>query len=103
MRFLENFNTKIFHAQSEEKTQTWGANMIGRDHQSKVNMNFGRGEPTLGLSQSIEHILMPIEFTKLRKGGPKNEFCVDAYVFQNGRLFSNGHNFIKTTFKQNSI
>lgn len=95
-----NFNTKIFHAQSEERTQMWASNMIGRDHQAKVNMNFGGKSPSFSLSENIEHTLMPIEFTTLKKGGFENDLIVEGIVFQNGRIFSNNQNFIKVDFKQ---
>lgn len=52
-----------------------------------------------GFSEQYHPDVSPGTFTRLRKGGPPS-FCVDALVFQSGRVWSNGKTHLSTFFQQ---
>ncbi|MGF1451818.1 MAG: hypothetical protein ACFB21_07075 [Opitutales bacterium] len=67
--------TSIFHQNSDAVTNAWAADLIARDWQSQTSYNFdGRNQAEVKFSQnqSLEHLVGPIEFQRLRKGGPQD-------------------------------
>lgn len=101
-----NFQTKIFHANSDYATNQWASDTIGKHWVILPNqhMNFGPdGQPTYGSggTPSLQYKVEPTEFTTLRKGGPANKGQVDAIVFQGGRIFNaTGDTYLPTVFQQ---
>lgn len=102
---LGNLGTKIFHSNSCHITNTWAAETISKD--VKYRESFGTGDNTsghhtnFGETETVEYLTLPIEFTTLRKGGPKNNYCVEAIVLQSGRTWEfNNKTWLKTVFHQ---
>ncbi len=108
---LGNFQTKIFHANGDSVTNLWAADVIGKDwdvrHNRSASVSSRDSDKGGSASQfsstqveHLEHQVLPIEFTKLLKGGNKNGKKVQGVLFQGGRRWSNGRNFIRAWFKQ---
>lgn len=102
---LGNFQTKIFHANGDSKTNDFAANTIGKTDKAKISLNFkdkqGQGGGT-SISEQTDFQVRPIDFTSLKKGGIENDLTVEAYLFQGGRRWNeNGKNYLKIAFKQN--
>lgn len=103
-----NLQTKIWHANSDPETNHRAAETIGKSWHVKVNetQSFGStGGVSLGESQneSFDYDVIPQEFTRLRKGGPKNNYQVEGIVFQSGRKWSNGQTFLHAVFTQEDL
>ncbi|MBZ0304322.1 MAG: TraM recognition domain-containing protein, partial [Anaerolineae bacterium] len=102
---LGNFQTKIFHANSDPVTNEYAANVIAKEWTTRTN--YGRsttddGRTTSsGGSESLEYKVQPAEFTTLRNGGSDNQRLVDAIVFQGARRWrSTGEPYLRTSFEQ---
>ena len=98
---LGNLQTQIFCQQSDIKTNSYAAELIGRTRQWFMNSNQSHGSPDFldlivggrassggssGMSESYEFEVQPSEFTTLRQGGPP-DWLVDAIVVRSGRRF----------------
>jgi hypothetical protein len=98
--------TKVFCANSDPRTNQWAADVIGKGFQSRFNSNINRNEEghgavSSGASESLEYLVQPSEFLTLKKGGPANDYLVEAYVLGGGRVFNaSGSTYLKTAFKQ---
>lgn len=106
---LGNLQTTIFHQNKDPETNRWAEELIGRNWAYRMNMGStedgsqrGRGQSNrnTGFSESYEAIIPAGEFQKLRKGGPANQFQVEAVVHQGGRVWTTGTPYIKTLFNQ---
>lgn len=113
---LGNLNTKLFHGQSDPATNQWAATLLGRTLQSFANgsnsygqeewiasaLGIGQtGQTSAGFSETYEFEVQPSVFSGLRTGGPDNNRCVEAILFQNGRRFkATGRSWMPVTFKQ---
>jgi hypothetical protein len=118
---LGNLVCKIFCNNTGE-TNEYAAKLLG-EHWVKVNTtNVGQsnndgGTPILqpqqnpnggfnsGVSRSEQrrYWVDPATFTTLKRGGPQNDFQVEAIIYNGGQLFQNGKNlqpYIKLTFNQ---
>lgn len=104
---MGNLSTKIFHANSDAVTNEYASRLIGNAKQTLSTSNeqhqafsltnsYTQGSNTQYLPQ-----IQPKEFTTFRTGGVNNNYEVDGVIFANGRRWSDGRNFIQTTFKQN--
>jgi hypothetical protein len=108
-------NTKIFHSNSDNVTNVWMSDHIGRSLQMVCNANishpnqkpvasafgFGQSNITSGVSEIYEYEVQPAEATTLRNGGPTNNYEVDAIVFCNGMCFhATGRPYLFCKFKQ---
>jgi hypothetical protein len=99
--------TLIFHANRSSETNKFASETIGATLQRRVGTNTGRndGSPNshhTGAS-TFEMLLaqvLPHEFQLLRTGGERNGLLVDAFVLQQGRVFSNGKNYLPVVFSQ---
>lgn len=112
---LGNFQTKIFHANGDSVTNLWAADTIGKfwDYRYNRSASVGSREMKDGANSStqfssskieqLEHQVLPIEFTTLAKGGTENQLKVQAVIFQGGRKWSSGRNFLRVTFTQESV
>lgn len=112
---LGNLQTKIFHANGDNVTNTWAADTIGRSWQKHTTTNIGQSQGNqqgignqqqqnstgAGTSESYDYIIPPTDFTKLRKGGQPNGLIVDAIIFQSGRQFTaTGESYTRAAFLQ---
>lgn len=108
---MGNLSTKFFHANGDSTTNNWAAELFAKSFQFRGSAGTSTSEGTAGnervsrnygTSDSIEFEVLPIEFSRLRKGGPENGWCVEAIAFQGGRIWngSNKKNHIKVAFAQ---
>lgn len=101
---MGNLQTKIWHANSDPKTNTEAAEIIGKSWQIRRNAGTSVGGESFnissGESESFDYDVPPQEFSKLSKGGPANNRIVEAFVFQNGRVWKNGLTHLRVKFKQ---
>ncbi len=109
---LGNLTTQIFHANAEETTNRYAAEAIGKDWQERQTVSTGGSHNRLAppfsgstsgnvsTSQHLDYVVQPIEFTKMRTGGSRNQRIVDAVFFQASRTFADGNNFDRVFFKQ---
>jgi len=107
---MGNLATKIFHANTCSQTNHWAAETIARQWQIRGNAGTSlsddergcsRTSRSIGSSEALDFQVEPHEFTLLRKGGPENGGCVDAIVFQGGRIFNESKkNHLKVCFTQ---
>jgi len=102
---LGNFQTKIFHQNSDVVTNEYASNLIGTAETTRDG--YGSSSSESGASASFntsttrESMIHPNDFGNLRKGGPGNNFEVDAIVYQGGRRWvKTDQNFINVTFSQ---
>jgi hypothetical protein len=112
---LGNFQTKIFHANGDSVTNLWAADVIGKFWDTRHNRSTsissresdkGGGASSQFSSSQVEHLehqVLPIEFTQLKKGGTENDRQVQAVLFQGGRRWSTSRNFIRTWFRQQDL
>ena len=107
---LGNLQTKIFHANGDNVTNTWAADTIGRSWQQHTTTNTGQTQGQqnqqqnstgAGTNESYDYIIPPSDFTKLKKGGHPNGLIVDAILFQSGRQFAaTGESYTRAAFSQ---
>jgi len=102
---LGNLSTKIFLAQPDTATNEWAAKLIGESWQLQTSSSSSfdpanEARMSANISEHKRHIIEPIEFTQLHRGGPKNNYIVSAIIHQIGRTWSTGENFLVTYFKQ---
>lgn len=97
---LGNLATKIFHTNNDYVTNEWASNTIGKVFQSKTSISVGSQDNT-SISEALHYQIEPQEFTILQSGGKDNNFDVEGIMTVAGKKWSNGKNFIRTTFNQN--
>lgn len=104
---LGNLQTQIFHANADQPTNQYAADLIAQEW--TVALNFGSSAAENGSShsgggsQTVQYKLLPATFTTLRKGGMANNREVDAVIFQGGRIWqATQDTYLKTVFKQGS-
>jgi hypothetical protein len=111
-----NCGLKIFHANGDPKTNHWASELIGKTRQFLVHANqsyeandmygdllgLGQiGQTSSGVNEVLEYEVQPSAFTRLRTGGPRNRFEVDAIVVTTDGVFAdNGRTWRLATFKQ---
>lgn len=105
-----NLTTKIIHCNSDAATNEWSSNLLARTYQYRTSsgtstrdVDFGHGLTSYntGGHEALEHQVLPIEFSQLRKGGTENDRCVDAFAFEGGRRWkASRKNHLRVTFKQ---
>ncbi len=100
---LGNFQTKIFHANGDSKTNVWASDTIGRKIDTRGSYNTGRdGQTSYGASETVDYKVQPAEFHELKSGGEANGCQVEAYIFKPSRKWkATGDTFIKRSFDQN--
>lgn len=105
-----NLTTKFIHCNTDAATNEWCSNLFAKTYQYRTSSgtstregDYGHGTTAhnTGGHEALEHQVLPIEFSTLRKGGPENDLCVDAWAFQGGRQWrASGKNHLRVTFKQ---
>ena len=101
---LGNFQTKIFHANGDPKTNQWASDSIGRKIDTRGSYNTSReGQTSYGASETLEYKVQPAEFHDLKSGGERNACQVEAYIFKPSRRWAaSGETYIKRSFDQNN-
>lgn len=103
---MGNFQTKIFHAQSDHATNQYAADLIAQGYTYMGSFNSSnsgqqQSSASAGGSQQLQYKVLPADFTTLRKGGPQNGNQVEAIVFQGGRVWEASRDtFLPVTFTQ---
>jgi len=108
---LGNLNTKCFAMNTSPTTNTWAAELIGKEwawHGSSISTGSSSkmGEwsshtDNVGAQRVLKHRIDPIEFSRLATGGPAHNWTVSAYIFQGGRRFeTTGENYVLVNFSQ---
>jgi energy-coupling factor transporter ATP-binding protein EcfA2 len=112
--WLSNLQTKFIFSNADPETNSYFSALLGASKQlmggssmptGKINpLDDWFGAPQSEGSYSTQEQWLPDvrpeDFTRLRKGGKSNEFVVDFYVTQGGRVFSNGKTWLLTSFLQ---
>ena len=107
---IGNLQLKISHANGDPETNTTVSDTIGKSWQEHINDSIttsttgSEGGVNVGESRhfSFDYDVPPQVFTRLAKGGPGNDFIVQAIVFQTGRMWNDGDNFLIASFNQKS-
>ncbi|MEZ5017264.1 MAG: TraM recognition domain-containing protein [Flavipsychrobacter sp.] len=102
--FLGTLSTKIFHANSDAETNAYASELIGEAYQHDHSRNVNLGQQfsvSKGTSVKLESMVRKETFSRLKTGGPLNDFICEAYVVIQGKTFSNGFNYRKVGFHQN--
>jgi type IV secretory pathway TraG/TraD family ATPase VirD4 len=97
-----NLGTKFFLANSDPETNEYASELIGKDWQWSSNEGQTLGEKwstSSGKSEILTHIVEPSDFTKLKTGGPDNNFLVQAYVHRQGKTFKHYRYLDNGTFE----
>lgn len=101
---IGNLQTRIWHSNSEPQTNLKAADTVGKNWLRRRGEGSSIGMNSMSVSESFQesfnYQVAPEAFTRLRKGGPANDLEVDGYLFQNGRIWSNGKTYLKCIFKQ---
>jgi len=112
LSLLGNFNHRIFHALGDVETAQWASELLGRrlethfggstqPAESVFDQLFGVNRSTASCNTQYEPVLQPSVFMNgLRNGGPRNGHLCDAVILRPGMRFSNGENYLITTFSQ---
>jgi len=102
--FLGNLVTKIYHANRDHATNQWAADSIAQqwDFILHGNQTTGRHDDSMsgGFGEARKYLVEPVEFTRLRKGGPANDYNVDAIVLGGKIWRETGASYVYTTFGQ---
>ena len=108
---LGNFQTKIFHQNSDPVTNEWASRLIGGHFVNKANMsihynsyNTKETSQNHSVSSEYDQQVKPYEFTILKKGGEHNNREVESIIYGGGRIWNkSGKNYCYVTFKQPKI
>lgn len=97
--------TRIYHNNPDADTNKWAADTIGQDWMMVGNQGASFGQQhqgfNAGVAQQMHYRVHPVEFQRLRTGGPQNNYEVDAIVFRGNKPWkSTGDSVIRTVFKQ---
>jgi TraM recognition site of TraD and TraG len=99
---LANLQTKFF-CQNSGETNTWASGLLGERFVKITSTNVGRsgqsadsgiadahGQAGIQRSEQRRHFIEPSRFTTLKRGGPANDFQVEAVAYCGGKLFDQG-------------
>jgi hypothetical protein len=101
---LGNLQTKFF-CQNTGETNTWASMLLGERWIRVTSSNVGRPandvlqsvNPTalsfgITRAESRHYFVEPSVFTTLKRGGPENDFLVEAIVYKGGHQFPTRQN-----------
>lgn len=106
---LGNFQTKIFHQNTDPATNEWASRQIGEVYKEKRTTSGGGGLSEMGrnishgfsTSEERQSQVLPMEFTTLKKGGFANDRQVESIVLSGGKQWQVNHkNYLRTAFTQ---
>jgi len=98
-------------------TNDYASEIIGRDYQKRKTTSYNNGQSggdrlyqdeekhnnSYGVSttEMLEYQVLPVEFTRLAKGGWEYNRVVEGLVYQGGRVWqASGKSFLKVSFWQ---
>ena len=102
---LANFQTKIFHANTDPETNRYAAEHCAKSFQKRTGTSHSTSQkqtnpftwpkadndPTTNVGSStnehLEYNIQPEEFLHLRRGGPENDSTVDGVLIKAGRYW----------------
>lgn len=83
--FLGCLQTKVFHSNACPVTNAYAEDLFGFDENKRRHVQSAEGHDTL---LSVREPNLPrAKFTQLKKGGPANNWIVEGYIFNAGRLW----------------
>jgi hypothetical protein len=86
--FLGNLMLKVFYQQNDPDTNTYAAELIGKQYKYLGSFNTdATGQATTGGAQQLVYNLEPITFSQLVKPGSSNPLST-AMVYQGGKAFN---------------
>lgn len=95
------FATTIFASNSCSDTNRYASDKIMEMPKDNFSKSISGGSKTESISEKYELQVMPIEFTRLKRGGNAHGLKVDAFVVKAGKWQHwRGGNFFKATFRQ---
>lgn len=101
---LSTLSTKIFNANADNAdTNKYASELIGEAYMKEESRGTSIGEKVgMNYNESFKlvKVVRPEEFVKLKSGGPRNNFLVEAYMHCQGLEFPNGFHHQKIIFKQ---
>ena len=102
---LGNLQTQVFHANSDSRTNTYAAELIGKTivmSQGHSGQSvFNGGGVTISENEAERYKVMPVEFTTLRRGGPDNGMQTEAVIFRGGNVWNaTGDTYLPVVFRQ---
>ena len=109
---LANLSTRIWHRNNCTVTNSAATETIARTRQFRWSSGTSMTDNALGEERisrnvggadSVEDQILPGEFQRLRSGGPLNQRLVDGIVYENGRMWSSGRNYLRVTFSQSDV
>ena len=104
--FLGNLMLKIFHQQNDPDTNTYAADLIGKQYRYLDSFNSdAQGGASIGAAQQLVYNVEPIVFSQLMKPDSANPLST-AIVYQGGKAFKatvtrtkpQGDNHLMVTF-----
>ena len=103
--FLGNLQTKLFHQNSSSQTNQWASDLFAKDlfEKETSGVTAAVGSASSSRSVTVEELyqVRPIEFTRLKSGGPVNQGRVEAVMYKGGTVFNTTQrNWIKLAFYQ---
>lgn len=102
--FLGTLATQIFHTNSDIETNRYASEMIGEGYTEDLTSSFtvsGKFSSSRSQGYKLERMVRPEEFMRLKTGSPANNYLVEAYMYTQGKSFTDGLNHKKVTFNQN--
>lgn len=115
LSLLGNFNTQLTLANQCTETnrffsESWGQNRqeflsVSENKQEEeldlLNMMLGNDRFLFSVGQQLAPRCSPAAFLDLRRGGPDNQFMIDAFLTQGGKTFGPDNSpFTRVSFKQ---
>jgi type IV secretory pathway TraG/TraD family ATPase VirD4 len=111
LAWIGNLQTKFIFANTDPQTNQYFSTMFGQQRKLMGSYDGGKPyDPVLdwmgqdhgghSFREEMQPAIRPEEFVTLRKGGVAEDFLVDCYVSQGGRVFSNGRTYTKMWIKQ---
>jgi hypothetical protein len=118
---LGNLSTRIFHSNSDKITNEWAADSIGKDwllrltvSQSSSHSHTTEGwfssrpdsystqkQESRSVTKELNYQILPVDFTRLLKGGTASNEKVEGIIQQSGRIWNaNRQNYIRVQFYQ---
>lgn len=107
--FLGNLMLKIFHQQNDPETNTYAAELIGKQYRYLDSYNMdAKGAANVGAAQQLVYNVEPIAFSQLMKPDGSSPIST-AIVYQGGKAFNAtitggnpaGSNFLTVAFSRN--
>jgi type IV secretory pathway TraG/TraD family ATPase VirD4 len=105
MALVGNLANRFLHANSDQETNQWAAEQIGRDLRRFGNVSIGFGDrmdehrrhTSAGSSEQLSFRIEPHEFARLAKG---DRGVIEAIFVQNGRYFATGETHLAVRFRR---